>query len=85
MGKQLAVTVPDGVPEEKKLLLRMLGAEVWATPDEAAAEALELIENPTTRVIDTSTARRVHPDLLSRIRRSTVAVRLPSCETRTPS
>lgn len=34
MGKRLIVTIPDGVPEEKKLLLRMLGAEVWPTPDD---------------------------------------------------
>ena len=34
MGKKLIVTIPDGVPEEKKLILRMLGAEVWATPDD---------------------------------------------------
>ena len=34
MGKKLLVTIPDGVPEEKKLLLRMLGAEVWPTPDD---------------------------------------------------
>lgn len=34
MGKKIAVTIPDGVPEEKKLLLRMLGAEVWGTPDD---------------------------------------------------
>jgi cysteine synthase A/cysteine synthase B len=34
MGKRLTVTVPDGVPEEKKLILRMLGAEVWPTPDD---------------------------------------------------
>jgi cysteine synthase len=34
MGKKLTVTIPDGVPEEKKVLLRMLGAEVWATPDD---------------------------------------------------
>ncbi len=34
MGKKLTVTVPDGIPEEKKLLLRMLGAEVWPTPDD---------------------------------------------------
>jgi cysteine synthase len=33
-GKKLTVTIPDGVPEENKLLLRMLGAEVWATPDD---------------------------------------------------
>ncbi len=34
LGRKLKVTIPDGVPEEKKLLLRMLGAEVWATPDD---------------------------------------------------
>lgn len=32
-GTSLTVTIPDGVPEEKKVLLRMLGAEVWPTPD----------------------------------------------------
>jgi len=31
---KLTVTIPDGVPDEKKILLRMLGAEVWATPDD---------------------------------------------------
>ncbi len=34
MGKKVTVTIPEGVPEEKKLLLRMLGAEVWPTPDD---------------------------------------------------
>lgn len=34
MGKHLTVTVPDAIPEEKKLLMRMLGAEVWPTPDD---------------------------------------------------
>jgi len=34
MGKKLTVTIPQGVPEEKKVLLRMLGAEVWPTPDD---------------------------------------------------
>jgi cysteine synthase len=33
-GKRLTVTIPQGVPDEKKTLLRMLGAEVWATPDD---------------------------------------------------
>lgn len=33
-GRRLTVTIPDGVPEEKKVLLRMLGAEVWPTPDD---------------------------------------------------
>jgi len=33
-GTKLTVTIPDGVPDEKKVLLRMLGAEVWPTPDD---------------------------------------------------
>ena len=33
-GTRLTVTIPDGVPEEKKIVLRMLGAEVWETPDD---------------------------------------------------
>jgi cysteine synthase len=33
-GIPISITIPDGVPEEKKTLLRMLGAEVWATPDD---------------------------------------------------
>jgi cysteine synthase A/cysteine synthase B len=33
-GIKLTVTIPDGVPDEKKVLIRMLGAEVWATPDD---------------------------------------------------
>jgi cysteine synthase len=33
-GIKLTVTIPDGVPEEKKIQLRMLGAEVWPTPDD---------------------------------------------------
>jgi cysteine synthase len=30
----VVITIPDGVPEEKKILLRMLGAEIWPTPDD---------------------------------------------------
>ncbi|MEX1037839.1 MAG: cysteine synthase family protein [Acidimicrobiia bacterium] len=33
-GTRLTATIPDGVPEEKKVILRMLGAEVWETPDD---------------------------------------------------
>jgi cysteine synthase len=33
-GVKLTVTIPDGVPEEKKVQLRMFGAEVWETPDD---------------------------------------------------
>lgn len=34
MGVKLTVTIPDGVPDEKKIIIRMLGAELWATPDD---------------------------------------------------
>lgn len=34
---------------------------ILCLPDDAAGQALELIDNPGTRVIDTSTARRTHP------------------------
>ncbi len=33
-GVEVTITIPDGVPEETKTVLRMLGAEVWETPDE---------------------------------------------------
>ena len=33
-GLEVTATVPEGVPEEKKIILRMLGAEVWETPDD---------------------------------------------------
>jgi cysteine synthase B len=59
LGKRLVVTIPDGVPEEKKTILRMLGAEVWATPDDlcpinhpkdgAIALARSFIEGAATR------------------------------------
>ena len=37
----IIITIPEGVPEEKKILLRMLGAEVWPTPDDLCP-----IDNP---------------------------------------
>lgn len=33
-GISITITIPEGVPEEKIVLLRMLGAEVWPTPDD---------------------------------------------------
>ena len=35
---------------------------ILCLPDEAAAEAVALVENPSTRLIDTSSARRTDPD-----------------------
>ena len=59
MGIPITVTIPDGVPEEKKTLLRMLGAEVWETPDDlcpinhpkdgAIALARSFVESEATR------------------------------------
>lgn len=33
-GYQTTITIPEAVPEEKQTLLRLLGAEVWPTPDD---------------------------------------------------
>lgn len=33
-GISITITIPVGVPQEKKVMLRMLGAEVWETPDD---------------------------------------------------
>ncbi len=33
LGYKTTITIPDAVPEEKQMLLRLLGAEVWPTPD----------------------------------------------------
>lgn len=56
MGKKIALTVPEGVPGEKKVMMRMLGAEVWETPDDlcpidhpkdgAIALAHSLVDSP---------------------------------------
>ncbi len=58
-GVQCTITVPSAVPEEKLALLRMLGAEVWPTPDDlcpiehprdgAIALAKSIAEGPRTR------------------------------------
>jgi len=32
-GYQTTITIPEATPEEKQTLLRLLGAEVWPTPD----------------------------------------------------
>jgi cysteine synthase len=33
-GRKIKITIPQAVPEEKRVILRMLGAEVWPTPDD---------------------------------------------------
>ena len=57
------------IPEEKhreencrKEFLNQADLVFLCLPDAAAKEAVSLIENPDTRVIDASTAHRTHPD-----------------------
>ncbi len=49
-------------PRVRADFLNSADLAILCLPDEAAAEALELIDNPDTRIIDTSISRRVHPD-----------------------
>ncbi len=59
------LSIPSGERKNPHLRAEFLnGADlaILCLPEEAAAEALELIDSPTTRIIDTSTAHRVHPD-----------------------
>ena len=48
-------------PTARAAFLNRADVAILCLPDDAAAEAVGLIENPETRVIDTSTARRVAP------------------------
>jgi N-acetyl-gamma-glutamyl-phosphate reductase len=48
--------------EERKRLLNSVDAVILCLPDEAAREAVALIENDAVKVIDASTAHRVAPD-----------------------
>ena len=49
-------------PAERKKLMDAADIVFLCLPDAAAIEAVSLIESPTTRVIDASTAHRTHPD-----------------------
>ena len=49
-------------PAERKKLINAADVVFLCLPDAAAIEAVGLVENPATRVIDASTAHRVHPD-----------------------
>jgi len=65
-GTRLIATVPSGVPDEKKILMRMLGAEVWETPDDLCP-----VDNPKdgaialARAIAASQPNYVMPDQYS--------------------
>ncbi len=47
---------------ERKRLLNAVDLAILCLPDAAARESVSLIDNPTVRVLDASTAHRVHPD-----------------------
>ena len=49
-------------PAERKRLMDAADIVFLCLPDAAAMEAVSLIESPTTRVIDASTAHRTNPD-----------------------
>ena len=49
-------------PVERKRLMDAADIVFLCLPDAAAIEAVSLIESPTTRVIDASTAHRTNPD-----------------------
>ncbi|MCZ4280090.1 N-acetyl-gamma-glutamyl-phosphate reductase [Kiloniella laminariae] len=48
--------------EARKQLLNSADLVILCLPDEAAVEAVALVENPDVRIIDASTAYRVDPD-----------------------
>lgn len=49
-------------PAERKKLMDAADIVFLCLPDAAAVEAVELVENPNTRIIDASTAHRTNPD-----------------------
>lgn len=49
-------------PVEKKKILNEADIVFLCLPDEAAKESVALIDNPRTKVIDASTAHRIHPE-----------------------
>ncbi len=49
-------------PTARAEMLNAADVSILCLPDEAAREAVTLIENPGARVIDASTAHRTHPD-----------------------
>ena len=49
-------------PQERKRLMDSADIVFLCLPDTAAVEAVALVENPSTRIIDASTAHRTSPD-----------------------
>lgn len=59
------ITLPDDVrkdPEHRKAALNSADIVFLCLPDDAAKEAVAMLENPNTVVLDTSTAHRTLPD-----------------------
>ncbi len=57
--------LPERARKDRGARAEMLNAAdlaVLCLPDDAAREAVAMVENPATRLIDASTAHRVHPD-----------------------
>jgi N-acetyl-gamma-glutamyl-phosphate reductase len=48
--------------DERRRLLNAADLVILCLPDEAARQAVSLIDNPAVRVLDASSAHRVHPD-----------------------
>ena len=49
-------------PQARKACLNQADIAILCLPDDAARESVSLIDNPDTRVMDTSTAHRTLPD-----------------------
>ena len=59
------ITLPDEIRKEasaRKEALNSADVAFLCLPDAAAIEAVSLLENPNTAIIDTSTAHRTHPE-----------------------
>ncbi|MDD6275908.1 MAG: N-acetyl-gamma-glutamyl-phosphate reductase [Clostridia bacterium] len=59
------LTLPDEKrkdPQARKEMLNSCDIAFLCLPDDAARESVSLIENPSVRVLDTSTAHRTNPD-----------------------
>src|SRR4030067_859272 len=72
LGIPCTITIPSGAPEEKIALLRLLGAEVWPTPDDlcpvdhpkdgAIALARTFVTSEATRDRDVMPNQHENPD-----------------------
>ena len=59
------LTLPEELRKDdssRKQMINEADIVFLCLPDQAAAEAASWLENPKTRMVDTSTAHRIHPD-----------------------